>query len=90
MNEKHSETKEPMFVTWGRIYALCGLSQYGKPRFNKKRLQKLIYKFNQDLKNAKIEEYYFDQIPEHDCHASPEDGCEFCNEWYEQREVSSK
>lgn len=53
---------EPMFITWGRIYALCGLSKLGTPKVNKKKLQKLIEKFDQDLMNAKIEEDYFKDI----------------------------
>lgn len=30
------------------------------------------------------------QVPEHDCHASAEDGCQFCMDWYERQGVSSK
>jgi len=81
---KNMNSKEPMFVTWGRIYALSGLSEIGKPKFNKRKLQKLIKKFDSDLENVKIEEGYYSRIPEHDCHMSPEDGCQVCEEVYER------
>lgn len=59
LKQEYMNKNEPMFITWGRIYALCGLSKLGTPKFNKKKLQKLIEKFDQDLMNAKIEEDYF-------------------------------
>lgn len=47
------ESKEPMMLTWGRIYTNIRFHQ------NLDRLQDLANKFNEDLKNAKVEENYF-------------------------------
>ena len=54
-----SEKKEPMFITWGRIRAMVGISPYGKAKLNPKRLEELVEKFNVNLSQSKVLEGYF-------------------------------